>query len=50
MPDEQHLPRRESMEGFLAALDEVHGGASTWLRKHGWTDEDADALKTALLG
>jgi protein tyrosine/serine phosphatase len=50
MPDEQHLPRRESMAGFLAALDEVHGGTANWLRKHGWTDADDSALRTALLG
>jgi protein tyrosine/serine phosphatase len=50
MPDEQHLPRPESMQGFLAALDELHGGTSNWLRKHGWTDDDAAALRSALLG
>ncbi len=49
MPDEQHLPRRETMQGFLDALDEVHGGTSNWLRKHGWTDADAAALRAALL-
>jgi protein-tyrosine phosphatase len=49
MPDEHHLPRRESMEGFLAALDELHGGTSNWLRKHGWTDADAVALQAALI-
>ncbi len=49
MPDEHHLPRRESMEGFLAALDELHGGTSNWLRKHGWTDADAIALQAALI-
>jgi protein-tyrosine phosphatase len=49
MPDEHHLPRRESMQGFLAALDELHGGTSNWLRKHGWTDADAAALQAALL-
>ena len=49
MPDEQHKPRRESMEGFLTTMDELHGGTSNWLRKHGWTDEDAAALRAALL-
>jgi protein-tyrosine phosphatase len=50
MPDEQHLPCRESMEGFLSSMDELHGGTANWLRKHGWTDEDAVALRAALLG
>jgi protein tyrosine/serine phosphatase len=49
MPDEHHLPRRESMEGLLAALDDAHGGAGGWLRKHGWTDADAVALRGSLL-
>jgi protein tyrosine/serine phosphatase len=49
MPDEQHRPRRESMAGFLVAMDEVHGGTANWLRKQGWTDEDDAALRTALL-
>jgi protein-tyrosine phosphatase len=49
MPDEQHLPRRESMAGFLDALDDLHGGTAKWLRKHGWTDADAAALRKALL-
>lgn len=49
LPDEQHLPRRESMAGFLETMDELHGGTSNWLRKHGWTEDDAAALRTALL-
>jgi hypothetical protein len=49
VPDEQHLPRRQTMEGFLARLDELHGGTANWLRKHGWTDADDAALQAALL-
>ncbi|HZE51102.1 MAG TPA: tyrosine-protein phosphatase, partial [Jatrophihabitantaceae bacterium] len=49
MPDEQHRPRRESMAGFLVAMDEVHGGTANWLRKQGWTEEDDAALRKALL-
>lgn len=49
LPDDQHVPRRETMEGFLAAVDERYGGTSAWLRKHGWTDADAAALRTALV-
>lgn len=49
VPDEQHKPRPETMQNFLASLDELHGGSSAWLRGHGWTDSDAAALHTALL-
>lgn len=49
VPDEQHLPRRQTLEGFFARLDEVHGGPANWLRKHGWTEQDAEALRDHLL-
>jgi protein-tyrosine phosphatase len=49
VPDEQHKPRPETMQKFLAAVDELHGGTSAWLRTHGWTDADAAALRSALL-
>jgi protein-tyrosine phosphatase len=49
VPDEQHKPRPETMQKFLAGLDELHGGTSAWLREHGWTDADAAALRAALL-
>jgi hypothetical protein len=28
----------------------LHGGIPAWLRAHGWTDEDAAALRRHLLG
>lgn len=49
VPDEQHQPRPETMHKFLATLDERHGGASGWLREHGWTSANAAALRAALL-
>ena len=49
VPDERHKPRPETMQKFLAALDELHGGTAAWLRAHGWTDADAAALRAALL-
>ncbi len=47
---DHHTPRDATMEQLLAAIDEVHGGVGAWLRKHGWTDEDAQALRNHLLG
>lgn len=48
-PANYHLPKAESMQLFLEAVDERFGGTSAWLRSHGWTDEDAAALQAALL-
>ena len=45
----KHAPRDSTMEELLAAIDEVHGGVPNWLRKHGWTDDDAAALRKHLL-
>lgn len=46
---DQHKPRASTMQRMLAAIDEVHGGVPAWLRAHGWTDEDAAALRAKLL-
>ena len=45
----RHKPRAATMEKVLAAIDEIHGGAGTWLRANGWTDRDAAALRHKLL-
>ncbi len=45
----RHKPRAAPMEKVLAAIDEMHGGAGTWLRGNGWTDLDAAALRHKLL-
>jgi protein-tyrosine phosphatase len=47
---DRHKPRPESMERFLDGMDELHGGIPAWLRRNGWTDEDAAALREQLLG
>lgn len=49
-PADSHLPRAHVMEKFLAALDERHDGPAGWLRSHGWTSEDAVALRVRLVG
>ncbi len=49
VPFDRHIPQRATMETFLANLDDAHGGTSKWLREHGWTDDDADSLRAALV-
>lgn len=46
---DKHRPRASTMERLLDAVDELHGGVPAWLRAHGWTDEDAAALRHRLL-
>jgi len=45
----QHAPRESTMQRLLDAIDTEFGGAPAWLRAHGWTDEDAAALRSKLL-
>jgi hypothetical protein len=49
VPVDQHLPRAATMESFLSELDDAYGGTDKWLRKHGWTDADSEALHAALI-
>jgi hypothetical protein len=37
------------MQRLLEAVDDIHGGVPAWLRAHGWTDDDAAALRKRLL-
>jgi protein-tyrosine phosphatase len=46
---DKHSPRAATMEHLLDALETKFGGASEWLREHGWTDDDAAALRKHLL-
>jgi protein tyrosine/serine phosphatase len=46
----EHAPKPATMVRLLDALDAEHGGASRWLRSHGWTETDAAALRHKLLG
>lgn len=45
----EHAPRESTMQRLLDAIDTEFGGPSAWLRTHGWTDEDAAALRRKLL-
>lgn len=47
---DKQAPRASTIEQLLAALDDKYAGASGWLRTHGWTDDDAAALRAKLLG
>lgn len=49
-PPERHAPRPETLWEMFALLDAEHGGVGSWLRLHGWTDDDAAALRQSLLG
>ncbi|HEX3335460.1 MAG TPA: tyrosine-protein phosphatase [Jatrophihabitans sp.] len=49
-PIDKHKPRAETMELLFSAMDEFHGGIPGWLRAHGWTEDDAAALRARLLG
>jgi protein-tyrosine phosphatase len=46
---DKHRPRPATMEHLLDALETNFGGASGWLRAHGWTEDDAAALRKHLL-
>ena len=48
-PIDRHTPRDIGMRRFLDQLA-TDGGAAAWLREHGWTDEDAAALRAKLVG
>ena len=47
-PADAHLPRPEYMDQFLSTLDTRFGGALGWLRAHGWTDAETEALRGRL--
>ena len=44
-----HAPKSATMERLLDAIDAEFGGVAAWLRAHGWTEQDAAALRTKLL-
>lgn len=49
-PVDDQRPRAETMESILASLADEFGGASGWLRTHGWIDDDLDRLRARLRG
>ena len=49
-PNEENLPRAESMHAFLDFIDTEFGSADRWLGLHGWTADDTAALRAHLVG
>ena len=49
-PIDKHKPKPATMVRLLDALDEQYGGVPAWLRSHGWSEQDAAALRRKLLG
>ncbi|MCO5995140.1 tyrosine-protein phosphatase [Actinoallomurus rhizosphaericola] len=47
-PADTHMPHAQTMEKFLAVIDEHFGGPLGWLERHGWTDADTTALRATL--
>ncbi len=45
---EDQLPRAESIEAILSAVDDGWGGSAGWLRAHGWSPADLERLRTRL--
>lgn len=48
LPPEQHAPRPETMDAFLAEIDRRYGGMRAWLAEHGLLEEDARLLRARL--
>ena len=47
-PMEHHVPKPLTMVRILTVLREQHGGAAGWLRDHGWSESEVDALRRRL--
>jgi protein tyrosine/serine phosphatase len=48
-PDEEHMPRPETMASFLDQVDATYGGVLAWLGQHGFGPADVAALRARLL-
>ena len=48
-PVDKHKPKPVTMERLLDAMDQQYGGVPSWLRDHGWSEQDAAALRAKLL-
>jgi protein-tyrosine phosphatase len=46
---DKHRPRATTMIRFLDHLDAEYAGAGQWLRRHGWTEPEAAALRDVLV-
>jgi protein-tyrosine phosphatase len=48
-PDEDHMPRADTMAWFLDEIDASYGGVMAWLDQHGFGPADVAALRAKLL-
>jgi protein-tyrosine phosphatase len=48
-PDNEHMPRAETMSWFLDQVDATYGGMLAWLARHGFGPADVVSLRTKLL-
>jgi len=48
-PDDDHMPRAETMTAFLEEVDGRYGGVLLWLSDHGFAPADLASLRTKLL-
>jgi len=48
-PNEEHMPRAETMASFLDEMDASHGGVLSWLGRHGFGPADVADLRAKLL-
>ncbi len=44
----EQVPRAESIEAILSALDDGYGGAAGWLLAHGWSEAEVERLRRRL--
>lgn len=49
-PDEEYMPRAETMAWFLDEIGASHGGVLGWLGQHGFGPADVAALRAKLTG
>ncbi|MFG3443004.1 tyrosine-protein phosphatase [Nonomuraea sp. NPDC047897] len=48
-PADDHMPRARYILQFLSVLDDRFGGPLGWLKQHGWSSADTDAIRNRLL-
>jgi hypothetical protein len=44
----EQLPRAESIDAILRALEDGYGGAAGWLLAHGWDEAEVERLRVRL--
>jgi protein-tyrosine phosphatase len=48
-PDDEHMPRAETMTAFLDEVDSRYGGVLRWLARRGFGPSDVESLRVKLL-